>query len=198
VLEEGFLDVLKPLQIRFGDLPHWRQEGALYFVTFRLGDSLPQVLLDRWRSEQREWQTTNVRPSNELLLQSVLERQRQIESWLDRDYGSCILKDDAAKTIVEEAIRHFDSERYELGDFAVAPNHVHALLRTATGVDLSNVLYSWKRYTASALRQIPRLATPFQNSPHLWQRESFDHIVRNAHSLEKIRRYIQKHNEPRT
>jgi hypothetical protein len=23
-------------------LPHWRQEGATYFVTFRLGDSLPQ------------------------------------------------------------------------------------------------------------------------------------------------------------
>lgn len=24
------------------DLPHWRQDGATYFVTFRLGDSLPQ------------------------------------------------------------------------------------------------------------------------------------------------------------
>jgi hypothetical protein len=26
-------------------LPHWRQQGATYFVTFRLGDALPQSKL---------------------------------------------------------------------------------------------------------------------------------------------------------
>jgi hypothetical protein len=31
--------------IRHGKLPHWRQEGVIYFVTFRLADSLPQAKL---------------------------------------------------------------------------------------------------------------------------------------------------------
>jgi hypothetical protein len=34
------------LIIRRGKLPHWRQEGVVYFVTFRLADSLPQAKLE--------------------------------------------------------------------------------------------------------------------------------------------------------
>ena len=29
-------------------LPHWQQVGAVYFVTFRLGDAMPLHLLARW------------------------------------------------------------------------------------------------------------------------------------------------------
>ncbi len=32
-------------EIRHRNLPHWRQQGATYFVTFRLNDSLPQAKL---------------------------------------------------------------------------------------------------------------------------------------------------------
>src|SRR5256885_1477854 len=33
-------------------LPHWRQPGVSYLVTFRLADSLPQTLLRQWRNER--------------------------------------------------------------------------------------------------------------------------------------------------
>lgn len=36
-------------------LPHWRQEGAIYAVTFRLGDSLPQSKLRELREFKAEW-----------------------------------------------------------------------------------------------------------------------------------------------
>lgn len=36
-------------------LPHWDQTGAVTFVTFRLADSMPRSVLDRWRAEQLEW-----------------------------------------------------------------------------------------------------------------------------------------------
>jgi putative transposase len=36
-------------------LPHWRQEGATYFITFRLADSLPQSLLRQWEHEREIW-----------------------------------------------------------------------------------------------------------------------------------------------
>ncbi len=45
VLSDGFFDRDKPVTVRWGDLPHWRQDGALYFVTFRLADSLAQARL---------------------------------------------------------------------------------------------------------------------------------------------------------
>lgn len=34
-----------PLQVYTRHMPHWRQAGATYFVTFRLGDSLPEARL---------------------------------------------------------------------------------------------------------------------------------------------------------
>lgn len=37
------------------NLPHWRAEGATYFVTFRQADSIPESVLIRWRVELEEW-----------------------------------------------------------------------------------------------------------------------------------------------
>ena len=34
-----------PVTFYYRHLPHWRQDGATYFVTFRLADSLPQMKL---------------------------------------------------------------------------------------------------------------------------------------------------------
>ena len=43
------------LEIREGAyLPHWRQEGAAYSVTFRLGGSLPEEVLAAWVRERDE------------------------------------------------------------------------------------------------------------------------------------------------
>jgi hypothetical protein len=36
----------QPITVYQRHLPHWRQDGATYFVTFRLADSLPQSKLD--------------------------------------------------------------------------------------------------------------------------------------------------------
>ena len=36
-------------------LPHWGQMGVVYFVTFRLADSVPQSVLLQWRDERAIW-----------------------------------------------------------------------------------------------------------------------------------------------
>jgi hypothetical protein len=41
-------DKSRPASIYTRSLPHWQQEGATYFVTFRLAGSLPQEVLRRW------------------------------------------------------------------------------------------------------------------------------------------------------
>ena len=35
------------------DLPHWRQEGCTYFVTFCLADSIPRSIWRAWQEERR-------------------------------------------------------------------------------------------------------------------------------------------------
>ena len=48
------LDPNKRVRIYTRHLPHWRQDGATYFVTFRLADSLPEAMLIEIRN-LRAW-----------------------------------------------------------------------------------------------------------------------------------------------
>ena len=49
------LDPAKPLSVYRRNLPHWRQDGATYFVTFRLADSVPLDKVRQWRNERNCW-----------------------------------------------------------------------------------------------------------------------------------------------
>lgn len=51
---QGLRDDL-PLQVYWRHLPHWRQNGATYAVTFRLVDSLPQSKLRELEAVKRQW-----------------------------------------------------------------------------------------------------------------------------------------------
>ena len=37
-------------------MPHWRQDGATYFVTIRLADSIPETVVAQWNEMRRLWQ----------------------------------------------------------------------------------------------------------------------------------------------
>jgi len=165
-------------------LPHWQQEGATYFVTFRLADSLPASVVEgiyRERDEFIRQQGKSLTPERrEELLASYREK---IEAELDRGRGDCVLRRPAAARIVESALRHFDGQRYWLGCFAVMPNHVHVVVRPIQGHDLSGILHSWKTFTAGEINR------SLGKTGQVWQHESFDHIVRNEHELERISDY---------
>ena len=51
-------------EIRFtaNRLPHWQQEGAVYFVTFRLADAVPHNLRTQWESERDAWLRVHSQP----------------------------------------------------------------------------------------------------------------------------------------
>ncbi|HWH71596.1 MAG TPA: hypothetical protein VNT26_19645, partial [Candidatus Sulfotelmatobacter sp.] len=70
-----------------GYLPHVKREGASYFTTFRLVDSLPkQVLLDFKRQQAEKLRgLKDDRPAAREEIDR--EYQRQIERYLDRGAG---------------------------------------------------------------------------------------------------------------
>jgi len=49
------LDENKAVRIYHRNLPHWRQEGVTYFVTFRLADSIPDHVRQGWEDEKGNW-----------------------------------------------------------------------------------------------------------------------------------------------
>src|SRR5579871_1175852 len=49
------LDECRAVRIYQRNLPHWRQEGVTYFVTFREGDSIPEAVRCQWEEEKALW-----------------------------------------------------------------------------------------------------------------------------------------------
>ena len=133
----------KATRIYRRNLPHWRQEGATYFVTFRLADSVPKGIRDQWEDEKRDWladHKINYDGPNgawheqfEKLPYPVRSEytkhfNRQAEACLDRGYGECWLKRGELREILRAKLESSDAITHHLGDFVLMPNHAHLLL----------------------------------------------------------------------
>jgi REP element-mobilizing transposase RayT len=154
-----------------GYLPHLESERGIYFVTFRLADSLPQAVLDDLQLQYLS------KPEKERHL------SKEIEEYLDRGAGSCCLSTPSAATIVASALRKFDGSRYQLLAWCVMPNHVHAVFQPLAGHALAQVLHSWKSFTGKEIkRQLNREGS-------VWQKEYYDHLIRGGNQLTRAIRY---------
>jgi hypothetical protein len=56
------LDLDRPVRRYLRHLPHWRQDGATYFVTFRLADSIPEAKLIELQNLRNHWEYTHPEP----------------------------------------------------------------------------------------------------------------------------------------
>ncbi len=181
---EGF-DEQGDVTQRRRNLPHREQSKATYFVTFRLGDSVPQELLDDWRSEFEQWVKYHPEPWDTKTAEEYRGRFEETrERWLDQGHGSCLLRNSEAAAIVANALRAFDDDRYVLDAFVVMPNHVHLLVKPLGTHRLSSILHSWKSFTAKEINKASC------RTGHVWMPESYDHIVRDWEELTAFRKYI--------
>ncbi|MDQ6939462.1 MAG: carbamoyl-phosphate synthase large subunit, partial [Verrucomicrobiota bacterium] len=166
-------------------LPHWEQNGATYFVTFRLHDSVPGEVLERWREERDQWLRYHAQPWDWQTTRDYIRLcEDSREEWLDQGHGSCLLRDPKIAAIVAEALRHFDSDRYILDSFVVMPNHVHAIVKPLGENTLHEILHSWKSFSAKQLNKA------FDRRGSVWMEETFDTIVRDSAQLAATREYI--------
>lgn len=170
-------------------LPHLEAERPVYFVTFRLADSLPRELLDRLRQERQHIQkatqvgTAGVSDAARLTkLRVIIQRA---ERCLDGGLGESHMRDLRIAKIVAHAIGHFQGDRYELFAWCVMPNHIHAAFSPVAPHKLGTIVHSWKSFSAHAANRV------LARSGRFWQREYFDHLVRDEASLLKIVRYIE-------
>lgn len=159
-----------------GYLPHFDGEKISQFITFRLFDSMPVRLIEKWKSELE-------RMPND---QALIERFRRFEQCLDKGYGVCWLRDDRIAELVQSSLWHFHGTRYLLRSWCVMPNHVHALITLLGNCSLEKITHSWKSYTAHEANKILRRQGDF------WIHESFDRYIRNETHFNRVVRYIER------
>ena len=193
----GFFNPTRQYTVTWGQLPHWEQEGATYFITFRTAGSVPASVMRLWKRQRDDWlrrqQVDPDRHGWHLSFSRLPHRKQKafrrefagkLERFLDDCHGERLLRQTELSQIVADALVHFDGQRYHLGDFVVMPNHVHLLVCLLPGVRLRKQCYWWKHYIATEINQKIGRAGP------LWQKESFDHLVRDADHFDRFRQYI--------
>jgi len=152
-----------------GKLPHLDSDAHTQFITFRLVDSVPQELVEKWRTEAK----------------TEAAFRKKIETCLDSGLGKCWLGEPDIAEIVENSMKHFDGVRYDLHAWVIMPNHCHLTFTQYEGEHLSAIMHSIKSFTAqNANKELGRQG-------QFWQHESFDRYIRDARHFRAVVRYIE-------
>lgn len=171
-----------------GDLPHWDDKKAIYFATFRLADSLPITAMKEFRA----WEEDKLESFNHGNVATTsweeFERERQdlIEKLSDKGHGACILQRPNIRQVVGDTLLHYDKLRYWVHCFVIMPNHVHVMFECAEGYQMQEILSAWKSFSAHQINKI------LQRKGPIWQKESFDRIIRNNNHYVCVLNYIAK------
>ena len=156
-----------------GYLPHFDQDGFTQFITFRLADSVPQTVLDKWRSELHNGEISD-----------ALFRRR-VEYYLDQNYGEGTLRKPAIANMVEEALLKWDGERYRLIAWVLMPNHVHLLMLPLESYSVADIMHSIKSFTSHEANKL------LKQSGHFWAKEYYDRYIRDSRHFASTIAYIE-------
>jgi len=151
-------------------LPHLDADETVQFVTFRLADSIPLEMFDRWRTEAS----------------SEAAFRKRVEKYLDGGRGECILQIREVATVVRDSLLFFDGKRYRLIAWVIMPNHVHLLLDPMPSEHLPDIMHSIKSFTANKINKL------LGRRGQVWQHESFDRYIRDARHFAATLRYIEQ------
>lgn len=175
-------------------LPHFQPPEATVFITFRLAGSLPhevleQLLEEATRIDAMLEQLTEI----ERLRQADIERRRMFGKWdsaIDTNHtGPQWLRDRQIAALVAESLHYRNGRTYTLKAYCVMPNHVHLVCAPLSKPDgsyeaLPALLHSLKGFTAHSANQY------LGRSGEFWQKESYDHVIRDEAELQRVVTYI--------
>lgn len=171
-------------------LPHWQQDDSAVFVTFRTDDSLPTEVVEKINAQKEAWIKENPTPWDDKQTKEYHQRfSDKVDELLDQSHGKCLLKSPEIRTVIMDALHHFDRERYLLHDAVIMPNHVHVVFSPLEENTIADILHSWKSFTAKEINKITG------DEGRFWQPEYYDRLVRGPKHYEKVKSYIAENPE---
>ncbi len=161
-------------------LPHWQQSETMQFVTFRLGDAMPQSRLREWKQKHAIWRHHHPKPWTE-------NEQREyhrlctwtIERWLDQGAGSCVLRDPVVRKIVEDVLMCDNGTKAIHHAWVLMPNHVHLLFTACDRIEM--LMKAWKGVSARRI-----------GKGSIWQKGYRDTMIRDPRHFANAVRYIRR------
>jgi putative DNA methylase len=157
-----------------GYIPHFDGGEIAQFLTFRLFDSMPQDVLEKWRKE-----TAGLGEKGKVIF------RKNVENYLDKGYGECFLQDERIAEMTEKSLHFHDAKKYTLTAWVVMPNHLHFLATPLENAELRKIAHSIKSYTAHEANKL------LKRSGQFWQHEPFDRYVRNRRHFVNVIEYIE-------
>lgn len=157
-----------------GYLPHIDAGEMVQFITFRLGDSMPQNVLASWRDDLRSNRITDA------------DLRRRIETYLDQNYGSGALRNRAIAIVIQDTLLKWDGKRYRLIAWVIMPNHVHILIQNFGGCLIADIMHSIKSFTSHEANKI------LGRKGRFWSKEYFDRYIRNGRHFAATVKYIEQ------
>ena len=167
---------------------HWDLANCVYHVCFRLADSVPQDVLNAWRSEReallarRQGEGLPIDPEEfEHALWVLSDRAAE---FLDSGYGACLLAEKGAGDLVRETILHDHGSKYIVHALGIMPNHVHVLVQPLTDSSLMKIVDQWKRITAHRVNKL------LGRNGQVWREDHYNRIVRDREEYRNQLNYV--------
>jgi REP element-mobilizing transposase RayT len=162
-----------------GYLPHFDQPCLIQSITFRLHDCVPRDVVEHWKGELG-WRVGL--PAND---SRAVAFRRRLDRYEDAGHGQCWLGRDEIAEIVENAILHFDGQRYRLLAWCIMPNHVHVICECLEGHPLDAMVHSWKSFTGKKANRV------LGRSGAFWMEDYHDRFIRDDDHLARAVAYVE-------
>ena len=177
-------------------LPHIQPIGATFFVTFFLRDALPKAFLEKIKQEY-DGKVEIIKFSSALNKDDLIYIEQKIyfkklDDALDKTANNVYhLKNSEIAQLIAHKIEEFDNQYYHLLAYSIMPNHVHLVVDFSIQIkpdlpyednykQLYEVMKLIKGNTGYYANKILNKTGSF------WQKESYDHYVRNQKELANI------------
>lgn len=157
-----------------GYMPHFDAAGMYQMITYRTADSLPQELLQQAKH--------NLGQSDG----SDRKTCKKMELWLDKGMGACVLANNGVASIIKESWKYWDTQRYDLLNWVIMPNHVHLLLKQYDEYNIATIVHSWKSYTGQKINKLLGCRGAF------WAIEYWDRYIRDERHFIRAMDYIDQ------
>lgn len=187
-------------------LPHWDVEDATYFVTACLDGSIPAkgwLRLQNFREQLDRQPQPQTMSAEEWEIHKHKRAFVEFDKILDHEPAVRHFADPIAAAEMEETLRYFAGDHYDLLAFVVMPSHFHWVFhprnewiqacvdeqqisgKTLLRTPRQRIMQSVKGYSARNCNKLLGLQGEF------WQDESYDHVIRSDDELGRIIEYIE-------
>jgi REP element-mobilizing transposase RayT len=160
------------------NLPHLYTDEGIYFITFRLAESIPSDKVVEIKKV-----IDNGKEMNDEKFKRLLEKYDAI---LDSgSYGKKYLAVTEIAEICKYTLHFPDGKDYKLIGYCIMPNHVHLVFELIEGNEgISKIMQSIKRTSARKCNLV------LNQNGKFWQDESYDRLVRDDKELYFIIQYV--------